>query len=78
MQLRIEDIESILDTLVFDGKVEKTVKENDQKFYRAIDPLLPTTGLVRIPCGVCPMMDNCSDVGSINPIKCSYLKDWLS
>ena len=36
VQLKMEDIENILDTLIFDGKVEKTTKGNDAKFYRAI------------------------------------------
>ena len=32
----MEDIENILDTLIFDGKVEKTTKGDNAKFYRAI------------------------------------------
>jgi len=78
VQLKMEDIENILDTLIFDGKVEKTTKGNDAKFYRAIEPLVPTTGLVRIPCGICPVSRNCSDIGAITPTKCTYLRDWLS
>ena len=77
VQLRLEDIEAILDTLVFDGKVEKTIKDHDKKYYRSIEPLVPTTGLVRIPCGICPVSRNCGDVGAINPTKCTYLRDWL-
>ena len=41
----------MLDTLVFDGKVERNVKENNKKFYRSIERLAPTTVLVRIPYG---------------------------
>lgn len=78
VQLRLEDIEAILETLVFDGKVEKNVKENNKKCYRSIERLVPTTGLVRIPCGVCPVSNNCGDIGAINPTKCVYLRDWLS
>ena len=77
MQLKLEDIESILNTLIFDGKVEKSTK-HDTEFYRAIEPLMPTTGLVRIPCGICPVVKNCGDVGAITPTKCVYLRDWLS
>jgi len=78
VQLKMEDIENILDTLIFDGKVEKTTKGDDAKFYRAIEPLVPTTGIVRIPCGICPVSRNCSDIGAITPTKCTYLRDWLS
>lgn len=80
IQLKQTDIESILDTLIFDGKVEKctsTRDGEDMHLYRAIESLLPTTGLVRIPCGVCPVIKNCSDIGSVNPCKCVYLKEWL-
>lgn len=77
IQLGLEDIESILDTLVYDGKVEKTVREEEQKFYRAVEALLPTTGLVRTPCGICPVFKDCGDVGSVTPTKCVYLRDWL-
>lgn len=78
VQLRLEDIEAIMNTLEFDGKVEKSIKANDTKSYRAIEPLLPTTGFVRIPCGICPVMKNCGSVGAITPTKCVYLKEWLS
>ena len=80
IELKQEDIESILDTLIFDGKVEKTTKTQEGKevkFYRAVESLLPTTGLVRIPCGVCPVYKNCHDIGAVNPIKCQYLTEWL-
>ena len=56
-----EDIETILDTLIFDGKVERTVVagaggDGDHvKLYRAVVSLVPTTGLMRVPCGMCPV-----------------------
>jgi len=62
--LSLEDIEMILDTLVYDGKAEKsiTVQESSQsstggqvKTYRAVETLLSSAGVVRIPCGVCPV-----------------------
>ena len=62
----------MLDTLVFDGKVERNVKENNKKFYISIERLAPTTGLVRIPCGICPISseggtgENPSDVTPLN------------
>ena len=68
----------MLDTLLIDGKVERNVKENNKKFYRSIEHLAPTTGLVRIPCGICPISNNCGDTGGINPTKCIYLRNWLS
>ncbi len=34
-------------------------------------------GLIRSPCGVCPVIKNCCDSGSIRPQTCQYFKDWL-
>jgi hypothetical protein len=52
--------------LICDGKVEKTLtagtagdQTSDQvKLYRIIAPLVSTTGLMRMPCGVCPVSEN--------------------
>ncbi|KAL0269878.1 UNVERIFIED_CONTAM: hypothetical protein PYX00_007465 [Menopon gallinae] len=75
--LSVEDIETILDTIVYDGKVEKTVAVDLSKRYRAVEPLLPPPGFVRIPCGVCPVFQFCSDLGSVTPKKCEYLNEWI-
>jgi len=77
VQLRNEDIESILDTIIFDGKAEKSEGMDGAKLYRAIESLVPSAGLVRSPCGVCPVMKYCGDVGSVTPATCQYFKDWL-
>ncbi|KAK2160254.1 hypothetical protein LSH36_137g04046 [Paralvinella palmiformis] len=83
----MEDIETILDTLVYDGKVEKTITASantssergaDQVWlYRTLTPLIPPTGLMRMPCGVCPIFNECCDDGIVSPTKCIYMKEWL-
>jgi DNA-directed RNA polymerase III subunit RPC6 len=86
VQLRVEDIEAILDTLVFDGKVERSVavvssdgSGGETRFYRAVESLLPTTGLMRMPCGGCPVVKDCSEsIGAVNPTKCTYIREWFS
>lgn len=45
----------ILDTLVYDGKVERVTSMDGGNLYRAIDSLLPPPGIVRMPCGICPV-----------------------
>ena len=65
MQLSEGDIETILNTLVFDGKAEmslvadsssnKSSTGGQKKLFRALVPLMPVTGLMRTPCGVCPV-----------------------
>lgn len=80
--LKVEEIETILDTLIFDGKVERTTVASaagDVKLYRAVEGLLPPTGLVRAPCGVCPVFRDCAhDIGAVNPNTCQYIKEWLA
>lgn len=62
--------------MVYDGKAQKIVK-SEGTFYRAVETLLPPEGIVQSPCGICPVINKCSDVGSITPKTCSYMKEWL-
>jgi len=71
-----EDIASILNTLIYDGKVEKVFK-GDMEYYLASESLVDTTGLVQVPCGVCPVFKNCTERGTVNPTSCIYLNNWL-
>ncbi|XP_037081099.1 DNA-directed RNA polymerase III subunit RPC6-like [Pollicipes pollicipes] len=82
VSLSVPDIEKILDTLIYDGKVERRLQagsgsEDQLKLYRATQTLLPPVGLIKTPCGICPVIDQCSDVGSVTPQLCMYLKEWL-
>ena len=59
----MKDIETILNTLIFDGKVDMTLVADassksgsaQRKLYRAVSQAVTPTGLVRTPCGVCPV-----------------------
>lgn len=81
VQLSVEDIEMILDTLIFDGKVEQSIvaggDAGQTKLYRAVNPLIPTSGLMRMPCGSCPVFDKCYEGGAVSPSTCVYMKEWL-
>ncbi|XP_074655052.1 DNA-directed RNA polymerase III subunit RPC6-like [Tubulanus polymorphus] len=80
VDLSAEDIETILDTLIYDGKVEKTIvasTDGQTKLYRAIQPLVKHTGLMKTPCGVCPVFHQCHEGAPISPSNCVYMKEWL-
>jgi len=77
VSLKEKDIEAILNTIVLDGKAERCGGLAGPVLYRAVEPLLPSAGLARCPCGVCPIMRRCGDKGSIRPQTCEYFRDWL-
>ncbi|KAB1262382.1 DNA-directed RNA polymerase III subunit RPC6 [Camelus dromedarius] len=87
VELSMEDIETILNTLIYDGKVEMTIiaakegtvgsVDGHMKLYRAVNPVIPPTGLVRAPCGLCPVFDDCHEGGEISPSNCVYMTEWL-
>jgi len=88
-----QDIETILDTIIYDGKAEMIIVSDtsgasssaagdanvigQKKLYRSIKPLVSVPGLMRMPCGVCPVVRNCYPGGSVSPQTCIYLKEWL-
>lgn len=61
----MEDIETILNTLIYDGKVEMTIiaakegtvgsVDGQLKLFRGVNPIIQPAGLVRTPCGLCPV-----------------------
>uniref|UniRef100_A0A8C1AEH2 Polymerase (RNA) III (DNA directed) polypeptide F n=1 Tax=Cyprinus carpio carpio TaxID=630221 RepID=A0A8C1AEH2_CYPCA len=87
VDLSMEDIETILNTLIFDGKVEMTIiaakegtvgsVDGEMKLYRGVNPIIQPTGLVKTPCGLCPVFDDCHEGGEISPSNCVYMAEWL-
>lgn len=76
--LSVTDMESILYTVVLDNKAERIVKGNGSYLYRAINNFLPSPGVVKAVCGICPIANRCADTGLINPKVCTYLTEWLN
>ncbi|XP_073413544.1 DNA-directed RNA polymerase III subunit RPC6 isoform X2 [Dendrobates tinctorius] len=87
VELSMEDIETILNTLIYDGKVEMTIiaakegtvgcVDGQMKLYRAVNPIIQPAGLVRTPCGLCPVFHDCHEGGEISPSNCIYMTEWL-
>ncbi|XP_018784628.1 PREDICTED: probable DNA-directed RNA polymerase III subunit RPC6 [Bactrocera latifrons] len=72
-----DDLETILKTVVYDGNAERIMMPDGSFVYRAINSPLFAPGLVQIPCGICPVIRNCSKCGDVTPNKCIYMTDWL-
>lgn len=80
VQLSKEEIRTILQSLIYDGQVQETVissSEGSDKAYRLTGGFVRTTGLMHMPCGVCPVMSDCHDEGPVTPTKCIYFADWF-
>ncbi|XP_018331669.1 probable DNA-directed RNA polymerase III subunit RPC6 [Agrilus planipennis] len=76
--LNVQDIESILYTVVLDNNAERIVSPSGEFLYRAIKSFLPSPGLVKSTCGICPISHRCADSGFVNAKVCTYLTDWLN
>lgn len=88
VELQPADVQKLVDTLIYDGKVEEMKNPNAQVpnakkptapvLYRANRLRIPFNGLSAVPCGRCPVFDLCSDTGDITPANCIYLTEWLT
>jgi DNA-directed RNA polymerase III subunit RPC6 len=72
------NIEAILNTLVYDGKVEVIHQSNGTKCYRYVTSLNFVNGITRVPCGICPVIDQCVIGGAVSPSTCIYMSDWIN
>ncbi|XP_039258697.1 DNA-directed RNA polymerase III subunit RPC6-like [Styela clava] len=80
VKLSVEDIETILNTLIYDSKVEMMVvgtKDGTNKLYKAVHSLVEATDMTRAPCAVCPVFDQCRPGGVVSPEKCVYMSEWM-
>ncbi|KAI3438602.1 hypothetical protein D9Q98_001025 [Chlorella vulgaris] len=77
--LQEDDVERIINTLDYDGKIDSMEDDDDGlPHYRV--PLMPipdTTAFTSIPCGVCPVFNECVEGGKISPESCQYYSAWL-
>jgi len=60
VELRPEDVQAIINTLIYDGKVEEIkrqdpVKGQETYLYKPTRLALPHNGLTEVPCGRCPV-----------------------
>lgn len=63
MTLSLQDIENILDALIYDEKIEKCVsvikthsstnKSESENLYKVTKSLISSAALMRMPCGAC-------------------------
>ncbi|PRW59184.1 DNA-directed RNA polymerase III subunit RPC6 [Chlorella sorokiniana] len=80
--LQEDDVQRIINTLDYDGKIEGMEVEDDDGdmviHYRLPLMRVPaSTAFTSIPCGVCPVFTECVEGGKISPQTCVYYQSWL-
>ncbi|KAG4104028.1 hypothetical protein H8356DRAFT_981493 [Neocallimastix lanati (nom. inval.)] len=83
-----DDVQGLLDRLVYDGKIEKRLRsslgagagtedEEDLWMYKAVNSNKSENVLTDTPCGQCPVFKMCDSLGEVNPTTCQYFSKWL-
>ena len=77
-----DDIQGLLDRLIYDGKIEKRLRsslasngaedEDDAWMYKAVNTSKTDNVLTDTPCGQCPVFKMCNSLGEVNPSTCQY------
>lgn len=84
--LSAEEIQQLLDLLVYDGKIERLNVGPDGVAYKAsrssfLEEENEGEGmgsvLMEAPCGRCPVFDLCEEGGPVGPSNCEYFNEWL-
>lgn len=82
----MDHISQIVNRLIFDNKIEVLALTVEQrKRYTEPGPFYRPTPqevshydfLTSMPCGVCPVFDQCTPGGVISPQSCVYFDHWL-
>lgn len=85
VELGGEDIQAILNTLVYDGKVEEcddprympSLTGRREVIFKPAHDGVPFNHFTEVPCAICPVFNQCGDEGDITPMNCTYLSKWL-
>eukprot|EP00873_Tetraselmis_striata_P028789 jgi/Tetstr1/449053/TSEL_036268.t1 len=78
VDLRDEDVLSIVNTLVYDGRVDCIEDEEETEHFRPAMLSIPKqSAFTALPCGVCPVFNECTIGGPISPATCAYFDRWL-
>ena len=85
--LRHEDYLQVVNTLVYDGEVDLLVSSGASRdlqfppgttyFQPAKSRVPESSPFTSIPCGVCPVLLECTEDGVVSPKTCVYYQDWL-
>ena len=76
VELTLEELEAVLNTLVYDGEIVE-VKKYPKTYQKIMKDQNEVPPKGEIPCLHCPVMSQCIEGGIIAPSSCLYLDKWL-
>ncbi|CAD7701120.1 unnamed protein product [Ostreobium quekettii] len=77
VDLSNSNIKSIVDTLIYDGRVDEVEGSSGVQYRSALLQLPDSSALTSVPCGVCPVFNECRPGGIVSPESCIYYDKWL-
>jgi DNA-directed RNA polymerase III subunit RPC6 len=78
IDLQLEDMQNVINTLIYDGLIERVETMDDVKYKpKNIDQESTYNAYSDIPCSTCPVFSKCSEDSDINPKVCPYLQQWM-
>ncbi|KAB2574541.1 putative dna-directed rna polymerase iii subunit rpc34 protein [Lasiodiplodia theobromae] len=82
--IREMDLRSLLDNMVFDGKIERMGAMGYRSVRGAMEAANDAelaegygNGLTQAPCGRCPVFNLCEEGGPVSASNCEYFEEWL-
>ena len=51
--------------------------DTDEHFRPAVHQIPTTTAFTSVPCGVCPVFNECREGGVVSPQTCAYFDKWV-
>jgi DNA-directed RNA polymerase III subunit RPC6 len=79
-----DDIQQLLDMLVYDQRIEKILSGSEGVAYKmsrraaVLEEFGIENPLVQAPCGRCPVFELCEEGGPVGPSNCEYFREWLN
>ncbi|KAK2715847.1 DNA-directed RNA polymerase III subunit RPC6-like [Artemia franciscana] len=71
----VEHVETVCDNLVFERSVVKKVSSNGP-VYRFAKAMMESSGFSSVPCGFCPLTEECRVDAVVSPQSCEYYSKW--
>ena len=74
------NVQSIINLLIFDDKIQEISNKHNpmNPIYKLSnwDLCVKEPEIVNIPCGGCPLFNQCKPQGIISPLNCIYFDEW--